>query len=120
MSTLKVNTLEEATAGGATYFTAKAWGTFTGSASTPVMNDSGNFSSSITDSGTGLYSVTFTNSLADVNYVVTLGGVRTNSSTFTWGMRESYSLATSGFSIKTMKSDTTSADHAVVSIAVVK
>lgn len=100
--------------------TVKAWGTFTGTATTPVFNGDGNFSSSITDSGTGLYSVTFTTSLADVNYAVAIGGVRTDSSTFTWGMRETYSYATSGFSIKTMKSDTTSQDHAVVSVIVVK
>ena len=95
MSTLKVDALQDASGKG--FYPARAWGTFTGTAATPSMNGAGNFSSSITDSGTGLYSVTFTNALADVHYAVTIGGVRTDSSTFTWGMRETYSLATSGF-----------------------
>ena len=71
MSTLKVDALQDTSGNG--FYPARAWGTFTGTAATPVMNGAGNFSSSITDSGTGLYSVTFSNALADVHYAVTLG-----------------------------------------------
>jgi len=68
MSTLKVNTLEEATAGGATYFTAKAWVTFNGTG-TVAIRDDGNVTS-ITDHGTGDYTVTFTNALSSTTYAV--------------------------------------------------
>jgi len=66
MSTLKVNTLEEATSRGATYFTAKAWVNFIGTG-TVAINDDGNVSS-ITDVGTGRYTSSFSNSLSSANY----------------------------------------------------
>ncbi len=66
MSTLKVNTLEEATVGGATFFTAKAWVTFNGEG-TVAINQSGN-TSSITDVGTGKYTQNFTNVMSSSNY----------------------------------------------------
>lgn len=66
MSTLKVNTLEEATAGGATFFTAKAWVNFNGTG-TVAIRDDGNVSS-ITDNGTGDYTVTFDSALSSSNY----------------------------------------------------
>jgi len=66
MSTLKVNTLEEATTGGATYFTAKAWVNFNGSGTVSIRSD-GNVSS-ITDNGTGNYTVNFSNSVSSNNY----------------------------------------------------
>ena len=65
MSTLKVNTLEEATSGGATYFTAKAWLTYNASASSIL--GSGNMSS-VTDNGVGIYTANFSNSLSDNTY----------------------------------------------------
>jgi len=71
MSTLKVNTLEEATAGGATYFTAKAWVNFNGTGTVAIRAD-GNVSS-ITDSSTGRYVVNFTNSFSNSSYCPTLG-----------------------------------------------
>lgn len=66
MSTLKVNTLEEATAGGATFYTAKAWVNFNGTG-TVAIRDDGNVSS-ITDNGVGDYTVTFDNALSSSNY----------------------------------------------------
>jgi hypothetical protein len=66
MSTLKVNTLEEATAGGATYFTAKAWVNFNGTGTVAIRAD-GNVSS-ITDEGTGQYKANFSTSFSDGNY----------------------------------------------------
>lgn len=65
MSTLKVNTLEEATAGGATFYTAKAWATW--SAVPTSLQASGNVSS-LTDLGTGYFSVNFSNSLSTSTY----------------------------------------------------
>ena len=51
---------------GLSQFTAKAWCNFDGTG-TPALRDSHNCSS-ITDHGTGEYSVNFTNNLANVNY----------------------------------------------------
>ena len=61
MSTLKVNTLEEATSGGATYFTAKAWVTYQSQTTTAIL-DSANVSS-ITDNGTGDFTINFSNGI---------------------------------------------------------
>ena len=71
MSTLKVNTLEEATSGGATFYTAKAWVNFIGGG-TVTIRDSGNVSS-ITDIGTGQYYANFSTAMSDVNYSFALG-----------------------------------------------
>lgn len=71
MSTLKVNTLEEATSGGATYFTPKAWVNFDGTGTVAIQAD-GNVAS-ITDNGTGNYTVNFSSSIADANYSCTVG-----------------------------------------------
>jgi hypothetical protein len=71
MSTLKVNTLEEATSGGATFFTAKAWVNFNGTGTVAIRRD-GNVSS-LTDYGTGNYGVNLSNNLSAANYSV--GGV---------------------------------------------
>jgi hypothetical protein len=68
MSTLKVNTLEEATAGGATYFTSKAWVNFNGSGTVSIRSD-GNVSS-ITDNGTGDFTTNIENSFSAASYAV--------------------------------------------------
>ena len=68
MSTIKVNTLEEATTGGATFFTAKAWVNFNGTG-TVAIRDSGNVSS-ITDHAVGDYTVNITTSLSSANYSI--------------------------------------------------
>jgi len=64
MSTLKVNTLQ--TAAGVEVYTAKAWVNFDGTG-TVAIRASGNVSS-ITDNGTGDYTVNFTNAMPNVNY----------------------------------------------------
>jgi len=69
MSTLKVNTLEEATAGGATFYTAKAWVNFNGSGTVSIRGD-GNVSS-ITDNGTGQYTTNYSSTLSSANYSAT-------------------------------------------------
>lgn len=66
MSTLKVNTIEEATSGGATYFTAKAWVNIDGTGSVSIRADGG--VSSLTDVGTGIIDVNFSPSMADALY----------------------------------------------------
>ena len=66
MSTLKVNDIVEATSGGGKIWPSRAWINFNGSGTVSIRND-GNVTS-ITDNGTGLYTVNFTNALADANH----------------------------------------------------
>ena len=64
MSTLRVNTLQNTS--GVEVYTAKAWVNFNGTG-TVAIRASGNVSS-ITDNGTGNYTLNFTNALVDTNY----------------------------------------------------
>jgi hypothetical protein len=67
MSTIRVNTIQNTS--GVEVYTAKAWVNFNGTG-TVAIRASGNVSS-ITDNGTGDYTVNFTNALADANYSAT-------------------------------------------------
>ena len=69
MSTLRVNTLQ--TQAGVEVYTAKAWVNFNGTG-TVAIRAAGNVSS-ITDNGTGDYTVNFTTAFADTNYSVVTG-----------------------------------------------
>lgn len=77
MSTLRVNTLQNAagTSDPSISGAAKAWVNFNGTG-TVAIRASFNVTS-ITDNGTGQYTINFTNSLTDANYsgVVTTGQV---------------------------------------------
>lgn len=70
MSTLRVTTL--ATQAGVEVYTAKAWVNFNGTG-TVAIRASGNVSS-ITDNGTGDYTVNFTVAMVDANYSFALNG----------------------------------------------
>jgi hypothetical protein len=64
MSTIKVDTIKNTS--NVEVFTAKAWVNFDGTG-TVAIRASGNVSS-ITDNGTGNYTVNFTTAMPDVNY----------------------------------------------------
>lgn len=64
MSTLKVNAIQNTS--GVEQYLAKAWVNFNGTGTVAIRAD-GNVSS-ITDNGTGDYTVNFTNAMADANY----------------------------------------------------
>jgi hypothetical protein len=66
MSTLKTNKIT--TTAGVEVYTAKAWVNFNGTG-TVAIRASGNVSS-ITDNGTGDYTVNFTTAMQDVNYTM--------------------------------------------------
>ena len=68
MSTLKVNTLEEATVGGATFYTTKAWITFNGNGTVAILESGG--ISSLTDIGTGEYGPNFASVMSNADYSV--------------------------------------------------
>lgn len=74
MSTLKVNSIEPANAGSEDYFLNRAWVNFDGTG-TVAIRASGNVSS-ITDNGTGDYSIDFTASLVDANYAALISQSR--------------------------------------------
>ena len=93
MSTLKVNTLEEATAGGATFFTAKAWVNFTVTG-TVAINDDGNVSS-ISDLGTGRYQVNYSSSLATASNAPFSTANYNDSGASVWA--DAYSVGSSSF-----------------------
>lgn len=67
MSTLRVNTLQ--TQAGVEVYTAKAWVNFNGTG-TVAIRASGNVSS-ITDNGTGDYTINFASAMPDANYAIT-------------------------------------------------
>ena len=68
MSTIKVNSIEPANAGSEDYFLARAWVNFNGSGTVSVR-DSGNVTS-ITDNGTGDWTLNFTNAFGASDYSV--------------------------------------------------
>jgi hypothetical protein len=80
MSTLKVNTIQDASGGNASTSEqlqqgrAKAWVNFDGtddSSSTDPRNNSFNVSG-VTDNATGIYTITFATNMSNVNYVVNI------------------------------------------------
>lgn len=64
MSTIRVNAIQNTS--GVEVYTAKAWVNFNGTG-TVAIRASGNVSS-ITDNGTGDYTINFTTAMADANY----------------------------------------------------
>ena len=81
MSTLKTNTIKNTD--DVEMYLAKAWVNFDGTG-TVAIRAAGNVSS-ITDDGTGLYTVNFTNAMPDANYSVvgsTIGSADANYATY--------------------------------------
>ena len=80
MSTLRTNTLQDAAGGSSVPMatvaagTAKAWVNFNGTG-TVAIRAAFNVSS-ITDNGTGNYTVNFTSAMPNTNYAVTIGGLQ--------------------------------------------
>jgi hypothetical protein len=79
MSTLRVNTLQ--TQAGVEVYTAKAWVNFNGTG-TVAIRASGNVSS-ITDNGTGDYTVNFATAMPDADYSAVLTGTGNTANTDT-------------------------------------
>jgi len=105
----------------ATAFGCRAWVNFNGTG-TVAIRASGNVSS-ITDNGTGDYTVNFTTSMPDANYNVTLGGSRTPagsiSTTSTYGIQRTATRSTSSVSVYTTTSGAGSAaDWEVVDVSI--
>ena len=114
MSTLKVGTVQNSGAGAPTFKNssgteigqlAKAWVNFDGTfSSSPFTEGNGGIRdsfnvTSVTDNGTGDYTVTFTNAMSSANYVVTTSYTTTNSSSNTCRVKND-TMATTGFDIQ--------------------
>jgi hypothetical protein len=69
--------------GSAPSYSARAWVDFNGTG-TVAIRASGNVSS-ITDNGTGDYTVNFTTAMPDANYSVVAGGYHVSGSYLSWG-----------------------------------
>lgn len=67
MSTLKVNTIEEATSGGGGYYFGQVAAVADGTGGTPTFNKSDGCSS-LVDNGVGKYSYNLSNNMSNANY----------------------------------------------------
>jgi uncharacterized protein (AIM24 family) len=88
-------------------FICRAWVNFNGTG-TVAINGSGNVSS-ITDAGTGNYTVNMTTAISDTNYAVTLAARLNFSGSFTQGYANlggnSGTYSTTAFNISTLRTD---------------
>ncbi len=119
MSTLRVTTL--ATQAGVEVYTAKAWVNFNGTG-TVAIRASGNVSS-ITDNGTGDYTVNFTVAMVDANYSA-VGMVRQDNTSGNRGaggvqIQAGAALTTSSIRLLTAFGATASSDGAADDVPVV-
>jgi hypothetical protein len=98
--------------------TAKAWVNFNGTGTVAIR---GSFNvSSITDGGTGIYTVNFTTAMPDTNYVVSSIANGDNDYTFLGLDRNNNAFSsTSSFTIRTRRmSDQSFQDNATVCVVV--
>lgn len=123
MSTLRVGTFSNA--GGSASVpadtvisgTAKAWVNFNGTG-TVAIREQFNVSS-ITDNGTGQYSVNFLSAMPNTNYSVTSSGAVTTTFSTSDGQFANVvtDFATGSFRVRTLNSSTT-VDNAIVCVSV--
>jgi hypothetical protein len=103
MSTLTVQTISNGTVSTSSanviQGSAKAWVNFNGTG-TVAIRASYNVSS-ITDNGTGDYTVNFTNAMANANYGICFGGSYDNAGSANQVYFTTYNLATSSVRIQT-------------------
>jgi hypothetical protein len=130
MSTIKVTNLQDTS--GANSSTseeifqgrAKAWVTFDGSfGSSPFTEANGGIRdsfniTSITDNGTGLYTVNFTNAMPNANYTVVLGGSRDLPEISRCFPANVDQIGTSSFDLTTHNDGSTEVDWELVTFAV--
>ena len=113
MSTLRVTTLQNLS--GTEVYTCKAWVNFNGTG-TVAIRAAGNVSS-ITDNGTGLYTVNFTVAFSDANYAASgCGRDGVNGQTVV-GLRYNIIPTTTACAINTSQGAGTFADFDYVNVA---
>jgi len=116
MSTIRVTTI--ATQAGVEVYTAKAWVNFNGTG-TVAIRASGNVSS-ITDNGTGDYTVNFTVAMVDANYsAVVSGNLNVTGNYARWFNAPAFQApTTSAFRIICSAASTSAEDQQYVNVAV--
>ena len=122
MSTLKVGTIQDTSAGSSStpaqieQGRAKAWINFDGDG-TIAIRDSYNVSS-IADNGVGDYTISFSTAMANTNYCVTGNCTYLMGTTARYRILSGYVWATGSIRVITGYTDTNSADHEVVGVTV--
>jgi hypothetical protein len=101
--------------GSAPSYSARAWVNFNGTG-TPAIRASGNVSS-ITDGGTGIYTVNITTAMSDTNFAVVVGGRRSSGATFDQNTG-GYAVSTSTASIRTADEGPSAVDFEFISVAI--
>ena len=122
MSTLKVATIQDTSGNNSSTPAqvaegrAKAWINFNGTGTVAIRDDF-NFSS-VTDNGTGLYTLNFTSALANANYAVVPGGTRDLPESSRCHPANIDQIGTSSFDLSTHNDGSTSVDWELVTCAV--
>jgi len=113
MSTIKVDTIQDTS--GNEQFTAKAWINFDGTG-TVAIRDSGNVST-LTDNGTGRYTVSFSNAMGNANYAApySMSALTTDA---TSGSGAVINRSTASFQVDTENSGGTNTDMPVNDTAI--
>jgi hypothetical protein len=101
--------------GSAPSYTCRAWVNFDGTG-TPAIRASGNVSS-ITDNGTGDYTVNFTTAMPDANYATTFG-LRSGITTNPTGAGISGTPSTTQLRFGTSEGANISTDYSIVNVAI--
>ena len=116
MSTLRVDTIQDRVGTGQPDIdgVAKAWVNFNGTG-TVAIRASFNVSS-ITDNGTGNYTVNFTNAMTDANYCVQATGTDVTEA----GVESAADMTTTTVKIRTHNSGGTAIDREVVSVTILR
>ena len=105
--------------GSAPIYACRAWVNFNGTlAAASMIQGSGNVSS-ITDNGTGNYTVNFTTAMPNATYAVVTSGHASTNLAAAGRVTEPYNLATTSVTIATAASSSGSvADNAIVTVAI--
>jgi len=122
MSTLKVATIQDTSGNNSSTPAqvaegrAKAWVNFNGTGTVAIRDDF-NFSS-VTDNGTGLYTLNFTTNMANANYAVVTSGSRDLPESSRCFPANIDQIATGSFDISTHNDGSTSVDWELVTCVV--
>jgi len=101
--------------GSAPIYAARAWVNFNGTG-TVAIRASGNVTS-ITDNGTGDYTVNFTTAMSDANYSVS-GAVGGTNASYCFNLRQTASLTTTSCAVSSVNPTVALADSAYVTVAI--
>jgi hypothetical protein len=116
LTTPNINSAQIPTVSGtAPLYMCRAWVNFNGTG-TVAIRASGNVTS-ITDNGTGEYTVNFTTAMSDVNYSVA-GAVGGTNASYVFNLKQATSLTTTSCSVASVNPSVALADSAFVTVAI--